>query len=134
MPVTQQHNSTDTIPGAAPNTEPPRIGTGYGHPEYHFVQGLMELRSAMHQMDTDNKVNAATMATKIDQMQSTLESTKKKVDDLVKWKFMILGGVAVISFISGLLFKFGDRITFTDPQQAPTQATAQPSQPTKSGK
>ena len=100
-------------------TEPPAIGRG--HPEYHFVQSVMELRSAMHQMDTDNKVAAARLESKIDHMSATLESTKKKVDDLVTWKAKILGGAIVvgiiISAVFGLAVKYGDRISITPPAQ-----------------
>ena len=76
----------------------------------------------MHQMDTDMKVAAAKLESKIDHMNVTLESTKRKVDDLATWKAKILGGAIVvgiiISTVFGLAVKYGDRISITPPPQS----------------
>ena len=116
----QNASAGDSSPPPMQATEPPAIGRG--HPEYHFVQSVMELRSAMHQMDTDMKVAAAKLESKIDHMNVTLESTKRKVDDLATWKAKILGGAIVvgiiISTVFGLAVKYGDRISITPPPQS----------------
>ncbi|PUE08978.1 hypothetical protein B9Z51_08570 [Limnohabitans sp. T6-5] len=75
----------------------------------------MELRTAMHQMDTDSKVSMARLEGKVDSLKESSDSTRKKVDDLVRWKTLILGGAVVLgvllSGIFALYTKFGDRIT-----------------------
>lgn len=115
-------------PDSAPITEPPNIGRG--HPEYHFVQAVMELRTAIHQMDVDHKVAMTRLEGKVDGLKEATDSTKKKVDDLVRWKTLIIGGAvvlgAVVSGLFGLYIKFGDRITIAPvvPAVQPTAAVS----------
>lgn len=65
---------------------------GYGHPEYAFVQAIMELQRSL------GEINASLQSLRV-----TTESTKAKVDDLVKWKHMILGGAVTLGFLMGLV-------------------------------
>ena len=127
--ATQTSPSDEGVPRTQPDTVPRPLG--YGHPEFHFVQAVMELRTAMHQMDTDNKVAMAKIETKIDGLKNSVDGTKKNVDDLVQWKTLILGGAvvlgAVIAIVWGAYVKFGDRISIapasvqaTPPVTAPT--------------
>lgn len=110
-----------------------------GHPEFHFVQAVMELRTAMHQMDTDNKVAMAKIETKLDSLKSSVDGTKQKVDDLVRWKTLILGGAVVLGAVSamawGAYVKFGDRISIApapgQQQPAATPALSTPQATTK---
>lgn len=61
-------------------SEPPAIGRG--HPEYHFVQAIMELKSTIHQMDTDQKVSMARMEEKMGSIKESIESNKKKLSGI----------------------------------------------------
>lgn len=42
--------STDEVPNGAPQTTP--LDIGRGHPEYHFVQSVMELHKAVVKIET----------------------------------------------------------------------------------
>jgi hypothetical protein len=79
------------------------------------TQAIVELRTAMHQMDTDNKVALTRLEGKIDGLKESSDSTRKKVEDLVRWKTLILGGAVVlgvlVSAVFGLYVKFGDRVS-----------------------
>lgn len=120
-------NRADATPGPTPSTEPPRIGMGIGHPEYNFVQGLMALQNDLHKIDTAHQVAVTRIEAKIDALTDTMSSTKGKVDDLVRWKFMIVGGAVVAGAIAGggawLVSKFGDRISVTNVQPSKQAAT-----------
>lgn len=129
-------NQEGTPPSTA-STEPPKTGIGYGHPEFHFVESLMELNRNIGKMDTDQKVAMTRMEEQLKSVKEATESTKKKVEDLVRWRFMILGGAialgAVATMVLGLFTKFGDRVTLqTIPspgpviqQQVPSPSTLQ---------
>ena len=75
---------TDEAPATVPQTTPTAIG--YGHPEYQFVQAIMEMQKSI------GEVKAS-----VDALRAVVEGTKSKVDDLVNWKHKIIGGVAVLS-------------------------------------
>lgn len=80
------NNIADETPASAPQTVPK--GIGYGHPEYQFVQAIMEMQKSL------GEINAS-----IKTLNASVASSNAKVDDLVKWKNMILGGVFVIGAI-----------------------------------
>lgn len=115
-------SASDEAPATVPQTTP--TGIGYGHPEYQFVQSIMEMQKSL------GEINASIKA-----LSKSVDSTKSKVDDLVKWKNMILGGVIVagvlISGMAYLLNKASDYITFKNPAALSLQAPppTQPSQP-----
>lgn len=113
----------ETPPTGLPQTTPDH-GVGYGHPEYHFVEAVMQLQTTLHQMNADHKVSTAKLESKIDHLTGAVDSTKTKVDDLVRWKTLILGGAAVLGFVMAGVFslyiKFGDRISVAP---APMQGT-----------
>lgn len=121
-------------PQTSAETQPSRIAPGMGHPEYHFVQAVMELRTAMHQMDTDSKVAMARLEGKVESLKESSDSTRKKVEDLVRWKTLILGGAVaigvLISALFGLVVKFGDRFSMDAKPSIPAPA-APPVKPTK---
>lgn len=121
-------------PSATPISEPRSIG--YGHPEYNFVQGLMGLQAELHKIDTAHQVAMARIEQKLDTITEVVSSTKSKVDELTKWKFMIVGGSIVVGAVSGILLtlfvKFGDKVSFSN-EQPQTNAVVQP-KPQPSGK
>lgn len=112
----------DEAPATVAQTTP--AGIGYGHPEYHFVQAIMEMRGTLGEINLSIKA-----------LEKSVESTKSKVDDLVQWKHKILGGAfvagALISVFVFLLTKASDYVTFKAPevqlqQAAPSSQIAQP--------
>lgn len=121
-------------PSAAPISEPKSIG--YGHPEYNFVQGLMGLQAELHKSDTSHQVALARIEQKLDTLTEVVNSTKSKVDDLTKWKFMIVGGAIVAGALGGIVLtlfaKFGDKVSFNnDPPQVSQTAQVKPQPPAK---
>lgn len=128
MSATRANNSgttADEAPATVPQTTP--TGIGYGHPEYQFVQSIMEMQKSL------GEINAS-----IASLGKSVESTKTKVDDLVKWKNMILGGVLVagvlISGFSFLIAKVSDYIMIKPSavqiiQAPPVTPPAQPTPP-----
>ncbi len=107
--------AVDEAPATVPQTTP--IGIGYGHPEYQFVQSIMEMQKSLGQ------INASIQA-----LEKSVESTKAKVDDLVNWKNRILGGtIAIGALLSGLIFLITkDYVTFKMQPQAPISQPAPP--------
>ena len=78
------------------------------------------------------------LAAVVEGLKGSIDGVKTKVEDLVKWKAMIFGGVIVlsvmISFGVFLVTKFGDYITIKSPVAAPTViAPAAPSAGPKKG-
>jgi len=93
---------------------------GQGHPEYHFVQSIMEMQKSLGQ------INAS-----IESLTKTVDSTKSKVEDLVKWKNMIFGGAIVIGLFCSLagfaVTKFSGYVTIKAPEdQVQTSKPAPP--------
>lgn len=88
----------------------------------------------MHQMDTDSKVAMARLEGKVDSLKESSDSTRKKVEDLVRWKTLILGGAVtigvVVSVLVGLVTKFGDRFSMDSKPQV-SAPVAPPAKPTK---
>ena len=85
------NTSNDRQDATPPQPQLPPPDIGRGHPEYHFVQSVMEMQKALGEIQASVK-----------HLTNVTESTKSKVDDLVKWKHMILGGVAAGGFLLGL--------------------------------
>ena len=83
----------DEAPASIPQTSPRSIG--YGHTEYQFIQSIMEMQKSL------GEINAS-----IQTLNKAVEGTKSKVDDLVKWKNMIMGGAITIGFLLGLGLTF----------------------------
>jgi DUF438 domain-containing protein len=79
---------TEGIPDSAPQTTPKAIG--YGHPEYNFVQGLMELQKSSVRMETV-----------LEGVQKTLEDTKAKVARFEKIVYVATGTLAVVILVGG---------------------------------
>lgn len=80
----------DQAPPGVPQTTPPSIG--FGHPEYHFVQGLMEIQKSLGEMQAN-----------IQGLQRSVSETKAKVDELINWRNRILGGAVVLGAVCALL-------------------------------
>lgn len=114
--------ATDEAPATVPQTTP---SIGYGHPEYHFVQSISEIQKTLGEINSSIKT-----------LDKTLENTKNKVDDLVKWKNMILGGAFVAgALISGFVFllsKVSDYVTLKQPVSQTIQAAPQTTLPSQS--
>ena len=77
--------------------------------------------------------SVAELGVHIHGIKASLDSLKGKVDDLVGWKNKIIGGVAVLIFVGGVLGflvgKASDYVTFKQPvgpQATPTPSTALP--------
>lgn len=103
-PPANKKNQADEAPASTPQIEPKNIG--YGHPEYQFVQSIMEMQKSL------GEINAS-----IKTLSSSISSTNSKVDDLVKWKNMILGGAIVVGvLLSGsyiIISKAADYLTIS---------------------
>ncbi|WP_104427946.1 hypothetical protein [Methylobacter tundripaludum] len=105
----------DEAPASIPQTTPRSIG--YGHPEFQFVQSIMEMQKSL------GEINASIQA-----LNKTVDSTKSKVDDLVNWKNMIFGGAITIGFLIGLavaMFKIFEHVPVIPPSS--TQVIQAPS-------
>lgn len=92
------HNNDQQAPAEIPQTTPRNIG--YGHPEFHFVQSVMELHKTMAETKAMVEANNAV----ISNVKDDIKGIKAKLDDLVTWKNMILGGAAAIAFLLSLAF------------------------------
>ena len=77
----------DAIPIGAPQTTPK--GVGYGHPEYNFIVGLMELKGSMARMETI-----------LESVKQATDDTKGKVARLEKIAYAA-GVIAVICIAIG---------------------------------
>jgi hypothetical protein len=112
--------SADEAPAAVPQTTPTAIG--YGHPEYQFVQAVMEMQKSI------GEVKAS-----IDSLRTVVDSTKSKVDDLVNWKHKIIGGAAVLGVIVTLvgffIGKFWEYVTIKPPAPQAQTETSPRTQP-----
>lgn len=88
----------DTDTTAPAQESPPPRGFGYGHPEFHFIQAIMEMQKSL------GEIHAAIqhLRSDINRMGATLDDVSAKVADLVKWKHMILGGAITLGFVVGL--------------------------------
>jgi len=91
MSLKSQYKAEDEAPASIPQTPPPPQNIGYGHPEYQFVSSIMEMQKSLGEINSSIK----DLSVKID-------STAHKVDNLYKWKHMILGGAVVLGAIFGL--------------------------------
>ena len=104
----QQGQAVQQDVAPAPVQTVPTIGQG--HPEYHFVQSIMEMQKSLGQ------INAS-----IESLTKTVDSTKSKVDDLVKWKNMIFGGAIVLGVLGSLVgffvTKFSSYVTIKAPEE-----------------
>jgi hypothetical protein len=89
MSLIQQNDNDSGTTAPVQESTPRRVG--YGHPEYNFIQSIMEMQKSL------GEINASIQALRV-----SVDSTKTKVDDLVKWKHMILGGAVTIGFLAGL--------------------------------
>ena len=98
--------ATDEAPASVPQTTPPAIG--YGHPEYQFVQAILEMQKSL------GEINASLVA-----LNKSVDGVKAKVDKLEEWKNMIFGGAIVagvlISVASYMLSKASEYVTFKAP-------------------
>lgn len=110
----------DEAPATIPQTTPTSIG--YGHPEFQFVQAIMEMQKSI------GEVKAS-----IDSLRTVVDGTKSKVDDLVNWKHKIIGGAAVLGIVGTLLgffvAKFWDYVTIKPPSPPQIQSPATTSAP-----
>ena len=95
----------------------------------------MGLQSELHRIDTSHQVALARIEQKLDNMIDTVSSTKTKVEDLTKWRLMIIGGAATLGVIGGILLtlgvKFGDKVSFSSEPQPNQVAQQKPANPTK---
>lgn len=78
-----------------PQSSPSDIG--YGHPEHNFVQGLMTLSQSMARVEAGQEALRKSIA----DMESSLGSTKAKVDGIQKTIYVATGVVMVLVIIGG---------------------------------
>lgn len=84
--ISSPHNDGgDAVPASSPQTTPK--GIGYGHPEYNFVQGLMELQKSVVRMETI-----------LESVKQTTDDTKSKVSRLEKIAYT--AGVILVILIA----------------------------------
>jgi hypothetical protein len=89
MTAPQPQDRDSGMPAPAQESTP-RV-PGYGHPEYHFVHSIMEMQKSLGEIRAE-----------IHALRVTTDGIKAKVDDLMKWKHMILGGTVTIGFLVGV--------------------------------
>jgi len=89
--------STGSSETATPQTTTPVIG--YGHPEYHFIQAIMELQKSIGELTATVQL-----------LSKSVDSTKTKVDELIKWKNMIVGGAIVLGVVLGTIVTIGTKV------------------------
>ena len=103
-------SAADEAPASIPQTTP--VGIGYGHPEYQFVQSIMEMQKSLGEINSSIKT-----------LGSAIDSVKSKVDGLVEWKHMIVGGVVVLGIVFSVcgffIAKFWDYVTIKAPAPPP---------------
>ena len=115
----------------------PQPGIGYGHPEYHFVQSIMEMQKSLGEINANIKSLEKSIDSTKASLEKSIDSTKSKVEDLIGWKNKIWGGAITLGVVFGLinfiLIKSWDYVSFkapTQPQQIiPAPQTIQPNQP-----
>jgi len=119
----------DSAPASLPQSTPSRIG--YGHPEYNFVQSVMEMQKSIGDVNVNleraiGQVNASVTSIKVavDQLTKTVDSTKAKVDELVRWRAYILGACATVGVIFGLLLLAGKGLSDYISIKAPTSSSS----------
>jgi hypothetical protein len=76
--------------GTPSSTHPPEHAYGAGDHSF-TLQAIMEMQKTLGHLESS-----------IQELTKSVDSVKSKVDDLVKWKYMILGGAAVIGFMIGI--------------------------------
>jgi hypothetical protein len=75
---------------APAQTTPPQIGQG--HPEYHFVQSVMELQRSIGRLEGS-----------LEQLHKSSEKIESKVDVLTEWRHKMLGAAAVLGIVVSIL-------------------------------
>lgn len=111
----------------------PLRSIGFGHPEYQFIQAIMEMQKSLGEVNASVQALSKALDNTDKDLKESIHSLKSKVDDLVRWKTLILGGAITIGFLIGIFFagsKFlsGMRIEFT-PAREDHQAQQILSQP-----
>ena len=115
----------DAIPETQPQVTPRAIGMG--HPEYNFINGLMELQ----------KSSARTDAT-IESLQKTLDETKTKVSRIEKTVYIATGIIVVAVAVGGWTVNSAKDVAMMyikasiDAQQAKPVPLLPPAAPSKS--
>lgn len=116
MPTSKRVKTTvdDTTP-QVPQTEPDARGDYAGRHDF-TLQVIMELQKTVVETNT-----------RMVSVESSVNSLKTKIDDLVAWKHRILGGAAVLAVVIGaigyVLGKASDYVTLK-PQAATVTSEA----------
>jgi hypothetical protein len=89
-----RRSTSATEVGAPPPVQapPPAIGLGQGHPEYHFVVGLMDVKGQL------GEISASLQA-----LSKTVDSMKADVKDLTALKHKMTGAVIVLGIVGTLV-------------------------------
>lgn len=89
------------------------------HDHSFTLQAIMELQKS-----------SAEVSTRVEALKSSVDGLKAKVDDLVAWKYKILGGVAVAGICIGLAVSaavwLSNYVTLKPQYSIPAPATAKP--------
>lgn len=121
---TGQHSSTSGASDMAPVSDPqvpPRIGAG--HPEYNFVQSVMEMQKHLGEVNSSVKSLNDSINNQVKILNESIGVVSTKVDSLVDWKNKILGGaIALGAALAGLSFVISQFFTYFD--ISPKQPTA----------
>jgi hypothetical protein len=119
--MTARRNAQQPAPqdAAPPPAQTPPPSLGYGHPEFHFVTGLLAVQKQL------GEINANLIL-----LTKTVDSTKSKVEDLLAWKNRILGGAVVVGLACTLIglavTKFSSYFMLKPDTPAPTVQVAPP--------
>ncbi len=119
--MSSQNNFKDTPPIEHQDSLP-STSIGRGHPEYHFVQSVLELQKTM----VETKIAVESINISIGTLKDDVKSVKTKVEDLVSWRNKILGGALTLGFLLTLGFSVvklldGVSINFGDKHKSPTE-------------
>jgi len=79
--------ATDSIPEGQPQVTPRPVGMG--HPEFNFINGLMELQKSAARLDAT-----------IESLQKTVDETKSKVSRIEKTMY-VATGIILVAFVVG---------------------------------
>lgn len=133
-----QHNSTSGASDMAPVSDPqvpPRIGAG--HPEYNFVQSVMEMQKHLGEVNSSVKTLNDSINTQVKILNESIGVVSTKVDSLVDWKNKILGGaialgavLAGLSFVISQFFAYFD-VSVKQPPESEKSATSSDAQKSK---
>ena len=117
--ATRKQTSSDELPSSRPQVVPHT----YGSSDHSFtLQAVIEMQKTLGELTSN-----------IQALTKSVESNKSKVDDLVQWKNMILGGAitigAIVTMLAFGIAKTWDYISIKPPSAKNSQSIEQNTTP-----